>query len=68
MRLGFVVRGGRCVITLQIPCPGLAERPGREGFVVRGGKVLQHWSHDVSYWGTNSERLARAFPRWELTL
>ena len=27
--------------------------------------MFQHWSHDVSYWGTNSERLARALPRWE---
>ena len=30
--------------------------------------MLQHWSHDVSYWGTNSERLARALPRWEQTV
>ena len=28
-RLGFVVGGGRCVITLQIPCPVLIEQPER---------------------------------------
>ena len=27
--------------------------------------MLQHWSHDVSYWGTNSDRFARALPQWE---